>query len=163
MERLIEGSMLASVFSIERNAVRVRKASSKMKTILSLVTWAGLTGVAFAQGPVLIGGGATSPRPVLHSHTGSRTVVTRVIFRQEVNPLNPYASNALNCGSDEPHVSEVATVYSPVGRFGKWRYGCDNAFPPQRSACTMQSSVIFVGRSGGCRRSNSSYSFLHAR
>lgn len=124
-----------------------------MNAIVSCVSIIALATVATAHGQVMIGGGTTPPRPVLHAQGSSRTIITRVVFRQEVNPLNPYASNTLNCGADEPHVSEIATsVYLPPSYHSSQYNGCTEK---QRRWCNSSSvvPVLLSGRST-CQRNS---------
>lgn len=87
-------------------------------------------------------------------------MITRVVFRQEVNPLNPYASTTLNCGSEEPFVTEVATSTCLTPRHAYRAYDCFNPLPAHRPACTIRPSVIFFGRSESWRHG---YAFTHPR
>lgn len=127
-----------------------------MKTFLLSSLLVAFPAVLLAQGPVMIGGGTTSPQPVMGMRTSTRTVITRVVFTQDVNPLNPYATASMNVGAEAPVVSEVAvSTYTPV----HYSSACYDSSPHYRSACAS-SPVIFFGRGESCRRG---YAFARHR
>lgn len=133
-----------------------------MKTLPSLLMLFGFVSVASAQGPVMIGGGSTKPRPVVYSHGGGRTVLTRVVFRQEINPLNPYASTSLNAGAEEPYITEIVTSVgsSTLPLICRRSYDCLEVVPSHRDQCSRTSPVIYLGRNHACQRN---YSFTYRR
>jgi hypothetical protein len=125
-----------------------------MKTLAALAFSTLLPQLLLGQGPVLIGGGSTHPQAVMGGHSSPRVVVTKVIFRQEVNPLNPYAAASLNCGPETPHISQVAVAsYSPADPLCASTY---RICPPRHTA----RSVIYFGRGESCQRG---YAFSRPR
>ena len=126
----------------------------RMKILLASVFISCLPHLILAQGPVLIGGGTTHPQPVMGGLGSPRVVVTKVVFRQEVNPLNPYATASLNCGTETPLVSEVA-----VASYSSSQQRCADTYRFSPSLCS-KASVIYFGRGESCQRG---YSFRHQR
>lgn len=126
----------------------------RMKTLIVSAFITCLAELVPAQGPVLIGGGSTHPQPVMGGHSSPRVVVTKVVFRQTVNPLNPYATASLNIGTEAPLVSEVAVAtYSP------WRPNCNDTYRFTRSHYSTP-SVVYFGRGESCQRG---YAFRNHR
>lgn len=125
----------------------------RMRTFLASAFISCLPQLLLAQGPVLIGGGSTHPQPVMGWHNSPRVVVTKVVFRQEVNPLNPYAVASLNCGNETPLVSQVAVASYSSGQHCAENYRMSRSY-------RATSSAIYFGRGESCQRG---YSFRHQR